>query len=694
VSENKNPGFLQGADNLRLAANMAGTTVGPTTGPTAPATGALAVAAKAREATAGRTPPAHTCHQRLKLSFYFDGTGNNRDADVPTYEHSNVARMFRAAPDDSAPDGIYSFYIPGLGTYFSEIGDNGESAGKAFGRRGEQRLQWALKKLQERRAMAKNLTCIDIAVFGFSRGAALARAFANRVQKLCDAAPTGAGWVIKGSTVAVDIYFMGLWDTVASVGLPKSVNNQTKLGLLRGAIWGDAEAPEARMSERSVATIAYGRPGADPAPSGLWSWADGHADWGAEMAIPAIVSKGVHMMAGHEMRNSFPVDSVLQGGRRSSAFDGDEFVYPGVHSNVGGGYRPGEGARSSKKGQQLSLITLRVMFDKARSAGVPLSDLNDSGVDAQFRLDFALALPADPEANHAAAREYAELSRLWNRYMDHTGRATRPIGQWFLAHMKAYYGWRFWNIKKNQVNRSSQQSTEDERAAKPIEEQSKREQSELEKKIDAEDKSPQVQKARQDTGAARIKLQQAQQRLMLAQQSSGGWMIAMTPEQAQQFMAQRRQEEAAMKSVVADAQRELAAAQQAQTAAEDPMRRLEAQKATLPSQGTLGRNWQQYDDRLFADAKQLSEDRLHKRWLRPHYQALVQAWEDEFINNKGLIDAGIMKFFETYVHDSLADFALDATLPSDPRVVYVGGDEIEQFAMNDGAIPATNSRAA
>ena len=209
MSENKNPPFLQGADNLRMAANMAGTTVGPTSGPTAPAGGTLAVAARAREAIAKRTPPAHTCRQRLKLSFYFDGTGNNRDADVPTYEHSNVARMFRAAPVDSAQDGIYSFYVPGLGTYFSDIGDNGESAGKAFGRRGEQRLQWALKKLQERRAMAKNLIGIDVAVFGFSRGAALARAFANRVQKLCDAAQTGNGWVLKGSTVAVDIYFMG-----------------------------------------------------------------------------------------------------------------------------------------------------------------------------------------------------------------------------------------------------------------------------------------------------------------------------------------------------------------------------------------------------------------------------------------------------------------------------------------------------
>jgi hypothetical protein len=278
--------------------------------------------------------------------------------------------------------------------------------------------------------------------------------------------------------------------------------------------------------------------------------------------------------------------------------------------------------------------------------------------------------------------------------MDHCGRGARPLGQWFLAHMKAYYGWRFWNIKKNQVARSGKRATDDERGAKPTEEQSKREQAELERKIDAAEKSPAVQKARQDSGAARIKLAQARQRLIYAQQSPNGWMAPMNAEQAQQMMAKRRSDEAAMQAAVADAERELAAAQQAQVAAEDPLRRLEAQKATLPSQGTLGRNWRQYDDRLFTDAKQLSESRLYKRWLRPHYQALVQAWEDEFVNNKGLINADVMKFFETYVHDSLADFALDATLPSDPRVAYVGGDEIAQFAMHELSSPGSGAKAA
>src|SRR5688572_337024 len=162
---------------------MAASAVGPSPSPPAPPRVALAAATSACEVESSKRPPVQTCRQRLKLSFYFDGTGNNRDADIPTYEHSNVTRMFRAAPEDSAEDGVYSIYVPGLGTYFMDINDPGESFGKAFGSKGEDRLQWALKKLQERRAAAKNLIGLDIAVFGFSRGAALARAFVNRIQK-------------------------------------------------------------------------------------------------------------------------------------------------------------------------------------------------------------------------------------------------------------------------------------------------------------------------------------------------------------------------------------------------------------------------------------------------------------------------------------------------------------------------------
>jgi Uncharacterized alpha/beta hydrolase domain (DUF2235) len=677
---------------------MAEVPVGMCAAADAPRRSTLAIAAKALENIARRTPPSHTCQQRLKLSFYFDGTGNNRDADTPTYEHSNVARMFFARKDDSAAEGIYSFYVPGLGTYFMDINDRGETYGKGFGSRGEDRLQWALKKLQERRAMAHKLCGIDIAVFGFSRGAALARAFANRVQALCEA--DGGSWVLKGTKVAVDVYFMGLWDTVASTGLPKSVNNQSKLGLIGDQVhdwwYGDGGyEPAVRMQERDVRTIAYGQPGADPAPAHLYSWADGHAAWGSEMEIPPIVSGGAHMMAGHEIRNSFPVDSTLKGNTRPAAFEGQEFVYPGVHSNVGGGYRPGEGGRSVRKGQQLSLITLRVMYDKARAAGVPLNDLNDEKkVISDLRLDFARAIASDPEENHAAAAEYDQMLTLWNAYMDYCGRAARPMGQWFLAHMKAYYAWRFWNIKANHSVRQSGEATQDEKRVKPLEEQSKREDAELGKKIEAAEASPEVRQARSNTANARRKLQQAQQREHSERTNPSGWMAPMSAEEAKAFVAARNLKVEEARVETAAAQRELEAAQQTQTQAEDGLRRLEARKATLPSQGTLGRNLRQYDERLYADGLLLSKNKLGQRHLRPHYKALLQAWEDEFLNNKGLIDARVMKFFEAYVHDSLADFNHDATLPSDPRVVYVGGDERALFAMNAAPVGQANVKAA
>ena len=274
----------------------------------------------------------------------------------------------------------------------------------------------------------------------------------------------------------------------------------------------------------------------------FWSWAEGHADWASEMTIPPIVTKGVHMMAGQETRNSFPVDTVLKGKHRPSSFEGEEFVYPGSHSDVGG-YRPGEGAR-------------------------------------------------------------------W------------------------------------------------------------------------------------DTAAARMRLEQARQRLMLARHPGASSMTP-TPAEVQQAADDQRRQDAALEAAVADAQRQRDAAEQAQSLAEDRLRKLEAQKATLPSRGTLGRNWKQYDQRLYEDAEPLSGAKLFRRWFRPHCKALVDAWEDEFLHHKGLVDTDLIRFFETHVHDSLADFAMDATLPSDPRVVYVGRDEIELFATLDfEPVPLSASHAA
>ena len=69
--------------------------------------------------------------------------------------------------------------------------------------------------------------------------------------------------------------------------------------------------------------------------------------------------------------------------------------------------------------------------------------------------------------------------------------------------------------------------------------------------------------------------------------------------------------------------------------------------------------------------------------LRPHYAALVEAYRDEFERGRGLNDAKIIELFDQYVHDSLAGVDVDQTWPSDPRILYVGGDHRLRYAAVD-----------
>ncbi len=62
---------------------------------------------------------------------------------------------------------------------------------------------------------------------------------------------------------------------------------------------------------------------------------------------------------------------------------------------------------------------------------------------------------------------------------------------------------------------------------------------------------------------------------------------------------------------------------------------------------------------------------------------MIEAYENEFIKGTGLNDERIFRFFEDYVHDSLSGFGKDATLPSDPRVIYVGDDEKLNYAFHE-----------
>ena len=358
------------------------------------------------------------CGSQVYVNLFFDGTGNHKESDKKTFEQTNIARLYSASRGSEDPvkteDGwIFKYYIQGVGTPFEEIGETTFSLmGKAFAKGFGNRIGWAYTRLLNaayaatpkseklpKRLLEKGdafLVCkelnindgkslkitsmstdprpwnydpqseerekrpvlysklmtlatvhkehttpniyekirkIWINVFGFSRGAAEARVFVNRL--INDWAPSGK----LAGVIDYKVNFMGLFDTVASVGIPDS----------------------ARAGFVDLSSL-----------DGHWGWAaDGALD------VPTSVERCVHFIAMHEQRMSFPLDLIREGPYNYPGYR-LETAYPGVHSDVGGGYRPKaqgkayseiEGDMSHKLGQ----ITLHDMYDEAVVAGVPMN---------------------------------------------------------------------------------------------------------------------------------------------------------------------------------------------------------------------------------------------------------------------------------------------------------------------------------
>ncbi|MGL4605692.1 MAG: T6SS phospholipase effector Tle1-like catalytic domain-containing protein, partial [Iodobacter sp.] len=382
-----------------------------------------------------------SCKLDVTIGLFFDGTNNNRDRDEADQSHSNVVRLFnthKTTVDTGALNkaGSYAIYIPGVGTRFKANNELRETAdGKAMAKGGQARILYALfhtynavykainnddnwltedgiaKKIEQykkdveqhnnydpqmhrappnreswfaklrdelnakikevREAKPKPMIpAIKVAVFGFSRGAIEARAFCYWLNSALD------NGTLCG--IAVEINFLGLFDSVASVGLANSASETTL----------------------------------------LW-FADGHFDWAAETLkpLPGLVKKAVHYIAAHEQRMNFPVTRVLGG-------NASEYIYPGVHSDIGGGYGLKDQGRSATMGTMLSQVPLLHMHKAAIQAGVPLALYQE--MDARLKNDFALD---------------AKLAQNWNLYMAATGSGT-AYTEIVNAHMKLYYQYR------------------------------------------------------------------------------------------------------------------------------------------------------------------------------------------------------------------------------------------------------------
>ncbi|HBR4216197.1 TPA: DUF2235 domain-containing protein, partial [Klebsiella pneumoniae] len=136
-----------------------------------------------------------------------------------------------------------------------------------------------------------------------------------------------------GMQLPVSVEFLGLLDTVASVGVAHVV----------------------------------------PVADGHMSWADGTMELPDDETYGGLIKKCVHLVSGHEQRLCFPLDSVRRANGKYPPC-AREVVYPGMHSDIGGGYPPGDQGKANGEDDSLLLsqVVLHDLYASAFSAGAPL----------------------------------------------------------------------------------------------------------------------------------------------------------------------------------------------------------------------------------------------------------------------------------------------------------------------------------
>lgn len=403
------------------------------------------------------------CCKSLHISLFFDGTGNNLNNDLylsnPKHP-TNIARLFRAAigngtvggvttsaglldTDSSLKGGYYKYYIPGVGTPFPEINDlDYSTSGLAFAKMGEDRINWALLRIIDalKRSLAsqnedscklsdgvtrtainsmatswaslgltgshnryetfqnllkdlsaelqkalrptepgkQKLLGIKLYIYGFSRGAAAARAFVNWLCELLPKPEEGKEkpeqcLAVGAVKVPISVEFLGLLDTVASVG---------------------------------VAHVA-------PVAEGHMSWADGTQALPDEKTYGGLIKHCVHLVSSHEQRLCFPLDSIRRANGKYPA-NSKEVVYPGMHSDIGGGYPPGDQGKADAPhdGNLLSQIVLHELYSVAFAAGAPLKVLSNV-LSADLRKDVWRILDIERMNEFAISPDLVNRFNAW-----------------------------------------------------------------------------------------------------------------------------------------------------------------------------------------------------------------------------------------------------------------------------------------
>ncbi|GAA0697025.1 hypothetical protein GCM10009104_26450 [Marinobacterium maritimum] len=229
----------------------------------------------------------------LRIGLFFDGTGNNmyNDIQLPDRDITNIAKLYELYRESEE---VKRIYIEGVGTTRGEMTVSGFDAPEPWlalsmgvgPEGGHGRVQYAVEEVRD---ALRDSPCERVVfdVFGFSRGAALARHFVNLIHRWprmwsypSKLAPIPA----FPQSVTASVCFLGLFDTVGSFYAPGN---------------------------------------------------DDDGDFNLNLS-PESAQKVVQLTAYHEIRQNFPLTSIHGTNSQSAHFL--EIPMPGVHSDIGGGY--------------------------------------------------------------------------------------------------------------------------------------------------------------------------------------------------------------------------------------------------------------------------------------------------------------------------------------------------------------------
>ena len=236
------------------------------------------------------------------ILFAFDGT--RHDASVG----SNIWKLSQAYRDGPA----YYHRGPGNSLYLDWNALTAADAQQIL----DTQWQHLLNAIER---YGNQATPLNIDIIGFSRGAALAREFGNRIHKQSPGGHFSLDDDLRGRLSAcIDLRFMGLFDTVAQFGILGSQNS---------------------LFDLSIAPV--------------WTWV-------------------AHAVALHERRWLFPLSTAFD----TQAHNVIEAPFIGAHADIGGG-NLGNAATADKLSTpgDLADITLNWMAWQARAAGL-LFELN------------------------------------------------------------------------------------------------------------------------------------------------------------------------------------------------------------------------------------------------------------------------------------------------------------------------------